>query len=216
MGVDAAPAATVVLLRPSSPGFEIFLVRRHDNIAFMGGAHVFPGGRVDAVDRMTTGDPFRTAAIRELFEEAGVRADPGALVPFARWITPDVETRRFDTMFFLTPLPPGELALHDGNEATEGLWITPAQAIDRAARGEIALPPPTWTTLSALSTLSSVGEALAWAAGQAVPTIRPRVIVQDDGTRLIALPGDALNEAVAGFTPSHTRFILQEGRWRPA
>jgi 8-oxo-dGTP pyrophosphatase MutT (NUDIX family) len=48
---DARPASTVVLLRPARP-FDVFLVRRSDSIAFMGGAHVFPGGRVDAEDHI--------------------------------------------------------------------------------------------------------------------------------------------------------------------
>ena len=49
--VAAIPASTVVLLRAARP-FEIFLVRRSDSIAFMGGAHVFPGGRVDDADQI--------------------------------------------------------------------------------------------------------------------------------------------------------------------
>jgi 8-oxo-dGTP pyrophosphatase MutT (NUDIX family) len=93
----AVPASTVVLLRGDHP-FEVFLVRRNDSIAFLGGAHVFPGGRVDASDhsddltggvhlqadahigitvRMPDVPPdvaiaHHVAAVRELFEEAGV------------------------------------------------------------------------------------------------------------------------------------------------
>ena len=89
----AVPASTVVLLRADDP-FEVFLVRRNDSIAFLGGAHVFPGGRVDPADHTddvdATAENIRAAvarmadvpaevaiahhvaAIRELFEEAGV------------------------------------------------------------------------------------------------------------------------------------------------
>jgi 8-oxo-dGTP pyrophosphatase MutT (NUDIX family) len=93
----AVPASTVVLLRGGQP-FEVFLVRRNDSIAFLGGAHVFPGGRVDPSDHSDDfigGVPFHgdahaaitarmpdvpaavaiahhVAAVRELFEEAGV------------------------------------------------------------------------------------------------------------------------------------------------
>ncbi len=86
------PAATVVVMRDSAAGPEVLLVRRHENTAFMGGAHVFPGGRVDAADggddswcdgiahavRQLDGLPsadaiaYHVAAARELFEEAGV------------------------------------------------------------------------------------------------------------------------------------------------
>jgi len=94
---SAVPASTVVLLRGEHP-FEVFLVRRNDSIAFLGGAHVFPGGRVDPSDHSRDslgGDRLQpdryaaittrmadlpaevaiahhVAAVRELFEEAGV------------------------------------------------------------------------------------------------------------------------------------------------
>jgi 8-oxo-dGTP pyrophosphatase MutT (NUDIX family) len=76
------PAATVVLLRDTPTTPEVFMVRRHQALAFMGGAFVFPGGRVDAADgddadllRRGSGGQelrFRLAALRELFEEGGV------------------------------------------------------------------------------------------------------------------------------------------------
>src|SRR5258705_11824417 len=90
---EARPASTVVLLRQAHP-FDVFLVRRSDSIAFMGGAHVFPGGRVDAADHIEDIDALsegmtaaigrmsdvsagvavahHVAALRELFEEAAV------------------------------------------------------------------------------------------------------------------------------------------------
>src|SRR5260370_14079902 len=94
MAPNLRPAATVVVLRDSPAGPQVFMVRRHEGTAFMGGAYVFPGGRVDAGDRGVA-DPswcdgvdvaaaqlgglpavdavaFHVAALRELFEEAGV------------------------------------------------------------------------------------------------------------------------------------------------
>src|SRR6185369_9361262 len=81
------PAATVVLLRPGRGAPEILLTQRPTSMAFAGDLFVFPGGRVDAadaderlVDRVIVASasadaiepPFAIAAIRELFEEAGV------------------------------------------------------------------------------------------------------------------------------------------------
>ncbi|HEY2888245.1 MAG TPA: MBL fold metallo-hydrolase [Candidatus Limnocylindrales bacterium] len=77
--VPARPAATVVLLRPGANGPEVILTLRPDSMAFGGGLHVFPGGRLETTDgdprileRTPGGDVARVAAIRELFEEAGV------------------------------------------------------------------------------------------------------------------------------------------------
>jgi 8-oxo-dGTP pyrophosphatase MutT (NUDIX family) len=83
--VPARDAATVLLLRESATGLEVFLVRRNTVVDFMAGAHVFPGGKVDAADsepgllqrlrgerEPSTAPELYVAAIRETFEEAGV------------------------------------------------------------------------------------------------------------------------------------------------
>src|SRR5450759_3466135 len=101
-GPPTAPrqAATVILLRGREEDLEVLLVRRTPKGRFMGGVWVFPGDGDDA---------HRAAAIRELREEAAIELeDPAALVKFSRWITPDVVQTRFDTHFFLAPLPHGQ------------------------------------------------------------------------------------------------------------
>src|SRR3712207_7559589 len=74
--VPAQPAATVLLVRDGAAGLEVFMVVRHRDIAFAGGALVFPGGRVEEADaELAGGDPlgaYRIAGIRETFEECGV------------------------------------------------------------------------------------------------------------------------------------------------
>ncbi len=64
------PSATVVLLRDGSP-WELLLVHRPGGADFAPGAYVFPGGSVHDDDR-PFGDEIRAAALRELFEEAGI------------------------------------------------------------------------------------------------------------------------------------------------
>jgi len=69
--VPVRPAATVMLLRDTAAGIEVFMLRRTTAALFAGGMYVFPGGRVDPTDG--EGDAgFRAAAIRECYEEAGV------------------------------------------------------------------------------------------------------------------------------------------------
>ena len=77
------PAATLLVIRDGSAGLEVFMIRRHDNMAFMSGAFVFPGGKTDAQDEdlrlleLCDGldddlSVYRVAAVREAFEECGV------------------------------------------------------------------------------------------------------------------------------------------------
>jgi 8-oxo-dGTP pyrophosphatase MutT (NUDIX family) len=90
IGNDAAevalphPAATTVLLRENDAGPEVLLMRRNRSAGFVPGAYVFPGGRVDPADAApglgrhgepplaSPPTPYWIAALRELFEEAGV------------------------------------------------------------------------------------------------------------------------------------------------
>ena len=96
--VAARPAATIMLVRDvddaSGPALEVCMLRRHLDSDFVGGAYVFPGGKVDEEDRSAAaaeacarrddaeasdlldipsgGLSYWVAALRECFEEAGV------------------------------------------------------------------------------------------------------------------------------------------------
>jgi 8-oxo-dGTP pyrophosphatase MutT (NUDIX family) len=231
------PASTVVLLRPAASRFEVLLVRRHENVRFMGGAHVFPGGSVDpgdepadanalvqrlapAIARMDGIAPahavaLHVAAARELFEESGVRIEPHELTPFARWVTPEFQPKRFDTWFFVAVAPAGQAAVHDGVENTESAWIDPAEAIEMSRRGDISLPPPTWTTLRKLGSFTSVDDAMSWARETRIVAVKPAVVEREDD-RLLMLPGDPLNPAPEGLeVPPETRFVVKNGKFTP-
>ena len=97
---------------------------------------------------------------------------------------------------------------------TEGLWVRPADAIAQSMRDEIVLPPPTWSTLRELEPFASVEDALAWARRRRVIRRMPKAIEQD-GHRMLLMPGDPLHPDPAGDdSPAETRFVLVEGRWR--
>jgi 8-oxo-dGTP pyrophosphatase MutT (NUDIX family) len=81
------PASTILLLRDSADGMEVFMVVRHHQIDFASGALVFPGGSIDADDHEIAKHPalhghaggldalglaFRVGAVRETFEECGI------------------------------------------------------------------------------------------------------------------------------------------------
>jgi 8-oxo-dGTP pyrophosphatase MutT (NUDIX family) len=213
------PAATVVVVREAADGFEVLMVRRNDKVAFMAGAYVFPGGRVDDREQAEAGgDPmaaYRLAAVRELEEEAGVLVNAADLVPIAHWVTPEVEIRRYDTRFFLVRLPDGQEARHDQSETTALAWLTPRDAIERCERGEIMLPPPTWTTLKRMQRHRTLTELFDWARSVAIPRVQPQ-FYEDDNQKMLTLPGDPTYPTIDGWdVPEDTRFVLREGQWRP-
>jgi len=230
------PAATVVVIRArdGAAGFDVLMVRRNDKVAFMAGAFVFPGGRLDDADAASANDApvdrwprrfedlspaeeqvYRAAAARELFEEAQVRIDPRDLVPLAHWVTPEIEIRRFDTRFFLISMPPGQHARHDEGETTALEWLGPVDAIEAADRGTIMLPPPTWTTLKRLARHRSIDEALAAARTARIVRVQP-MLIKTEAHTMLTLPGDATYPTIDGWEiPEDTRFRLEDGRWRP-
>lgn len=182
-------AATVILLRGGDEQLEVLLVRRTPHARFMGGVWVFPGGAVDAHEG--DGDEaHRAAAIRELREEAAIALDdPGALVKFSRWITPAQVRIRFDTHFFLAPLPPGQEPQVDGEEVVDLGWFTPEAALEAHREERIVLVFPTIKHLEQLSAFSSVEELLAYARQCDVQPIQPKVIVEGEVARVL-LPGE--------------------------
>jgi 8-oxo-dGTP pyrophosphatase MutT (NUDIX family) len=190
-GSETVPrqAASVILLRGAAAALELLLVQRTPNARFMGGVWVFPGGAVDAHEG--EGDAaHRLAAVRELDEEASVRGvDPASLVKFSRWITPRAVSIRFDTHFFLAPIPPGEEPAIDGDEIVDLRWVTPQGALEAHAGGDLALVFPTIKHLEQLAPFESADALLAYATGREVLPVEPRVLIEGEVARVL-LPGE--------------------------
>jgi 8-oxo-dGTP pyrophosphatase MutT (NUDIX family) len=188
-------AATVILLRGGDDALEVLLVQRTVKARFMGGVWVFPGGALDEGDtraehRGDEASALRRAAARELREEAGVAlSDIDELVEFSRWITPAEVRMRFDTHFFLAPLPPGQEPRVDGEECVEYRWFTPGGALAAHGAGEIALVFPTIKHLEQLGSFPSASALLTEAGRREVEPVQPRVAVEGETARVL-LPGD--------------------------
>ena len=183
-------SASVVLLRegPGGPGrtLETYLLHRHARMAFAPSVVVFPGGGVDTAD---AGRDARLAcALRETAEETGVVLAPGALRPWAHWVTPEVEPRRYDTRFFVAALPAGAEARDLSGETTHAGWRSPAAALAAAARGDLALMPPTASVLLELADLPDLAAVADAARDRVVEVVLPEVRRDADGW-VFAYPG---------------------------
>ena len=214
-------AATVVLLRDGQDGLETWLLRRVPKMAFAAGMSVFPGGAVDPVDAagMTPataeavaerfGIPAEHAAVlmraagRELMEETDVELPLDSLRPWARWITPEAEPRRYDTYFFVAAVPAGATAASVTGEASHADWISIQDALAEYERGERPMLPPTVVNLSELATFPTTAAVLDAAAGRVLRPIQPTFRRNEAGTwcadlgdgRLLPLPASFLRSS---------------------
>jgi 8-oxo-dGTP pyrophosphatase MutT (NUDIX family) len=140
-----------------------------------------------AADRAALLD--RSAGLGELLTRKGLRVRADLLRPWAHWVTPEIEPRRFDTRFFVAALPPGQEPLHFEGESDRAEWVRPADALARQATGEIGMLPPTAFTLAELAEFGSVEEVMAAAQARDVRRVLPKIIVTADDVRLL-LPGE--------------------------
>ena len=111
----------------------------------------------------------RSSSFVEMLEKENLRIPGGALAYYGHWITAPGRSRRFDTRFFVALAPEGQEGSHDANETVHHMWVRPAEALERSARGEIELVFATQHTLRDLGRFADPREAFAYAA--ALPEI---------------------------------------------
>jgi 8-oxo-dGTP pyrophosphatase MutT (NUDIX family) len=128
-----------------------------------------------------------------LLTDHGLAIDADALRPWARWITPAGETsRRYDARFFVVALPSGAEPADLTSESTTASWTTAAAALSDHRERRRMLMTPTMTVLAALAAYASVAEIMAAAADQPLQPVRPRLVRNESGARLIELPDGTL------------------------
>jgi 8-oxo-dGTP pyrophosphatase MutT (NUDIX family) len=199
-GVDAKPAATVVVLRDGREGLETLLLKRSSKLAFHGGAWVFPGGRIDDGDWLDGDDLRRAAAraaVREATEEAGIEVDVETLVHFSNWTTPAISPKRFATWFFAAPAHADIAeAVADGVESDAVRWFRPDEALAARAADEIELAPPQWVTLFFLREFATVADALAGIRAQTPIDFTPQFHFLEGGGAICIYDGDVAWDAL--------------------
>ena len=188
----AVVAATVLILRDSESGPEVLLLQRNPEARNMGGAWMFPGGKVDAEDPGEN-EVARaaSAAVREIKEEASITIEPSTLVGFSHWLTPVVEKRRFATWFYLAPMPAETSVIVDGSEMVQARWVRPEVALEEHRAGDLRLPPPTVVSLVDLSRHGTVSGALEAARHRDAPFYFPKILPGEGKQMVMLYPGDA-------------------------
>jgi 8-oxo-dGTP pyrophosphatase MutT (NUDIX family) len=118
--------------------------------------------------------------LTDVLRRRGLRLRDDLLLPWARWITPEFEPKRFDTWFFVALLPEGQTARDVSGETDGTMWVSPA-----AADG-LAMLPPTRSTVNSLIPYKEIAEVIAAGSRRDAATpVMPRVELTDDGGALL-------------------------------
>jgi 8-oxo-dGTP pyrophosphatase MutT (NUDIX family) len=139
----------------------------------------------------------RSLSLAALLDKRGLVLRSDLLRPWAHWITPVIEERRYDTRFFVAALPAGQRTRDVSTESDRVTWARPREAVEAARRGAMALLPPTMVTLSELTAYDSVAAVLA--VERDVRPRLPETRVTGDGVYLL-LPSE-LDGHVPGVRP---------------
>ncbi len=149
------------------------------------------------------------ASIVDMVEAEDLEIATELMTPYAHWITPTFVPKRFDTWFFLAEAPEDQVALHDGSESTDSVWIGPQEAIDEAKTGKRTLVHATTKNLELLAEGKTVAGAIAAASARKIVTVQPWV-EEKDGKKFLHIPEGAGYRNLVREMPAAT--VPQAGR----
>ena len=142
------------------------------------------------------------ASIVDMVEAEDLEIATELMTPYAHWITPTFVPKRFDTWFFLAEAPEDQIALHDGSESTDSVWIGPQEAIEEAKAGKRTLVHATTKNLELLAEGKTVAGAISAASARKIVTVQPWV-EEKDGKKFLHIPeGAGYRNLVREMPPS--------------
>jgi 8-oxo-dGTP pyrophosphatase MutT (NUDIX family) len=140
----------------------------------------------DCVDARTALNDGKT--LQQVCAQFGWVPDFEQLVPWARWCPPNLETRVFDTRFYLVDAgASAAMATVDNTENRALFWATASQVLERSDRGEVKLIFPTRRNLDRLALFGDYKSAAAHAAAHPVSTVLTYIEQREDG-RWLCIP----------------------------
>jgi 8-oxo-dGTP pyrophosphatase MutT (NUDIX family) len=174
-------ALRIAAIREAYEEAGILLARHADGDPFRGDERAGPARDDVAHDRR----PFI-----HLVDELDVNLDLDALTVFARWITPSMMPKRFDTWFYIAAAPADQLAVCDGWETVDAEWIPPGEVLRLAEAGERTVIFPTRMNIQLLAEAQNAVDAVSRAAARKLVLVEPKVTDTPEG-KVLAIPPDA-------------------------
>jgi 8-oxo-dGTP pyrophosphatase MutT (NUDIX family) len=186
-GVDAVTAALrVAAVRETFEECGVLLARARGDTALVDASRLRD---IEAAHRAPMTRSERSFGAILAAENLVIASD--AMAYFANWITPERSAKRFDVHFFLAAAPSDQMALHDGHEAVDSVWIAPATALERGKAGTYQIRFPTQMNLQKLGRHPQSAAAMDAAHASRVVTVMSKQEKAPDGRRLLRLPLEA-------------------------
>ncbi len=174
----------------------------------------------NALQRFT---PFRKSlhngslTLKDLAGNEKLFFDLDDLMPYSRWITPAIESKRFDTRFFVAKMPENQKSGHDDVELVESLWLTPEEALKKQIDHEILLMPPTLKTIEELSSYDSIDHVYSALRQRKILPILPQAFETESGFG-VKLPHDPEYTLEEYKQPARendpSRVVMVDGRFK--
>jgi 8-oxo-dGTP pyrophosphatase MutT (NUDIX family) len=186
-GVDATMATLLVAaVRETFEECGVLLARARGEEALVSAARL---REIEAAHRAVMISGKRTFGA--ILAAENLVLAPDTMVYFANWITPERRAKRFDTHFFLAAAPSDQVALHDGVEAVDSVWISPGSALECAKAGTYDLRFPTQMNLQKLGRHSLSAAAMDAARATRVVTVMTKQERTGNGVRVLRIPLEA-------------------------
>jgi 8-oxo-dGTP pyrophosphatase MutT (NUDIX family) len=200
-GADSDPDRRAIQVASIREAFEecgILLAREEGQSGMLSG------------ERLASLESYRLAlhggeyTMLEFVQREKLRLACDTLTHFAHWITPINMPKRFDTHFFLARAPKDHLAVHDGHESVDSIWIRPEVALAEGESGKRTVIFPTLRNIAMLANSATVEAAISTAAANPAMTVLPRIEKRSDGAYL-CIPVEA------GYDISEVKMPPQAG-----
>ncbi|WP_153504197.1 NUDIX hydrolase [Cumulibacter manganitolerans] len=145
----------------------------------------------------------REHSLSELLERRGLSLRADLVRPWAHWITPEQEPKRYNTSFFLMKLPDGVHPRAISTEHDKAEWVGVHDALAEAQTGVRPMLPPTIATLTDLARFGTADEAMAGAPPRRIQPIQP-ALVEIDGVLQVRLPDGTLMKPSVRMGPGRS------------
>jgi 8-oxo-dGTP pyrophosphatase MutT (NUDIX family) len=195
---DTALALMVGAIREAFEECGILLARSRGHTALI------TGQRLAALDHYRSELNSGDISIGDFLDREDLVLACDALQRYAHWITPAMMPKRFDTHFYLAHAPADHLAVHDGEESVDSVWISPTDALLGAASGKYTIIFPTRLNVEMLAEADTVATALAMARARTIIPVLPRTERRADGDYL-CIPAEAGYRISEEKMPSRSR-----------